>query len=759
MTPRTLVALTFALPGALLAQNVAEVQVAPPSVTIKVGERSGLIATAFDRNGNVIPTVRIFWTSNNVAVAKVDNNGTVTGIASGVVIISARVGTRSGTAAIQVVGGPPPAAPDHPTQSQQPPPTTTQPVGPASSDPLWGQPAGSGNAAALRIEPPSIFLIPSENVRVSPRALREDGAAAAPVRVDWKSLREDIATVNADGIVVALAPGQGTIQATGPGGLTATAPVVVQAAEFAIREAGPLKMSPGDVDTLHVVVPSQNGRPVNPLALQWSSSDPNVARVSLTGAVTAAGPGKATLTVQGLLQSKTIDLQVHKVVEVLIVRPKSSADVNLPLTATQKFEAQALAANSELVPEAPLRWSVADSTIATFDASAGILTGKRLGRTQLTVRGPGLGLVVSWNVNVVAGNVRLSAPRLGLKPGARYTYRADFTDSAGTVLAPAAVTWSSDNADVASVGEDGTVEAAGYGHAKITATAPGGKTAVSDVYVQGEIVVASSRKNKFQLYAVDRSNLADLRKISADTVLEGSPAFSPDGSRIAYVSTRDGNPEIYAMDTDGKNVTRLTTDPQADDRPAFTQDGRQIVFQSSRAGGKPQIYIMNADGSGVQQLTHDSVPCLAPSVSPDGLTIAYVSTRDKAYHIWLMARDGSNQRAFTRGSQKETQPRFLKDGSLAYLVERKDQSNHIVEQVMRADLATGNQTPLTGTDLAITDYAVSSAADLLALEVNAQPENRKNPLYKVYVVKPGTGTAIPLPTTGTEQMRTPAFLP
>ncbi len=759
MTARTLIALSLALPGALAAQNVAEVQVAPPSVTVKVGERSGLIATAFDRNGNVIPTVRISWTSNNVAVAKVDNNGTVTGIASGVVIISARSGTRSGTAAVQVVGGPPPAQVDRPTQT--PPVTSTPPpTGPSSTDPFWGQPAGSGTAAALRIDPPSIFLIPSENARVSPRALREDGGAAAPVRVDWKSLREDIATVNSDGIVVALAPGQGTIQGTGPGGLTATAPVVVQQAEFAIREAGPLKMSPGDVDTLHVVVLSQSGRSVNPLALQWSSSDPTVARVSLTGAVTAAGPGRATLTVNGLLQAKTIDLQVHKVVEVLIVRPKASADVNLPLTATQKFEAQALAANSETVPEAPLRWSVGDTAIASFDITNGILTGKRLGRTQLMVRGPGLGLMVSWNVSVVAGNVRLSAPRLGLKPGARYTIHADFTDSAGTVLAPANVTWASDNADVAAVGEDGTVEASGYGHAKITATAPGGKTAVSDVFVQGEILVASSRKGRFQLYAVDRSNLADLRKVSADTALEGAPAFSPDGSRIAYVSNRDGNPEIYAMDADGRGVTRLTTDPQADDQPSFTPDGRQIVFQSARVAGRPQIFIMNADGSGVQQLTRDSAPCLSPTVSPDGQTIAYVATRDKGYHIWLMGRDGSNPRAFTRGTQRETQPRFLKDGGLAYLVERKDQAtNHIVEQVVRADLATGSVAPLTGTDLAITDFAVSSAGDLLALEVNAQPENRKNPLYKVYVVKPGIGTAIPLPTTGSEQMRTPAFLP
>src|SRR5436309_8024463 len=95
-----------AFPGALLAQNVSEVQVAPPSVTMKVGERSGLLATAFDRVGNVIPTVRFIWSSNNVSVAKVDNDGTVTGVGGGVAIVEARVGPRKGQAAVQVFGAP-----------------------------------------------------------------------------------------------------------------------------------------------------------------------------------------------------------------------------------------------------------------------------------------------------------------------------------------------------------------------------------------------------------------------------------------------------------------------------------------------------------------------------------------------------------------------------------------------------------------------------------------------------------------------------
>src|SRR5258707_3060155 len=104
----------LASPGALAAQNIAEVQVAPPSVTIKIGERSGLLATAFDRIGNVIPTVRIIWSSNNVAVARVDNNGTVTGVGGGVAIVEAPAGTRKGQAAVHDVGAapaPPPNAP------------------------------------------------------------------------------------------------------------------------------------------------------------------------------------------------------------------------------------------------------------------------------------------------------------------------------------------------------------------------------------------------------------------------------------------------------------------------------------------------------------------------------------------------------------------------------------------------------------------------------------------------------------------------
>src|SRR5438477_11031936 len=139
-----IVALGFMIPLAASAQNVAEVQVAPPTVTIRVGERSGLLATAFDRIGNVVPTVRIIWSSNNVNIAKVDNNGTITGVANGVAIIEARVGARRCQAAVRVTGGASPAPPP------APPPGPPAPPPPPGQD-LSGQPSGSGPAAALRL--------------------------------------------------------------------------------------------------------------------------------------------------------------------------------------------------------------------------------------------------------------------------------------------------------------------------------------------------------------------------------------------------------------------------------------------------------------------------------------------------------------------------------------------------------------------------------------------------------------------------------
>ena len=81
-------------------------------------------------------------------------------------------------------------------------------------------------------------------------------------------------------------------------------------------------------------------------------------------------------------------------------------------------------------------------------------------------------------------------------------------------------------------------------------------------------------------------------KTSAD---DGSPAWSPDGQKIMFSSKRDGNSEIYTMDTDGKNQHRLTDNSALDTSPAWSPDGQKIAFVSDR-DGNCEIYVMDADG-------------------------------------------------------------------------------------------------------------------------------------------------------------------
>src|SRR2546430_7414097 len=157
-------------------------------------------------------------------------------------------------------------------------------------------------------------------------------------------------------------------------------------------------------------------------------------------------------------------------------------------------------------------------------------------------------MVVAGEIRVIAGGLKRSAGRCGLPLNRRYPLRASFADEALVVIGPATgVTWASDNPPVAAVAEDGTVSTASYGHARITATAPGGRRAVAEVFVQGEIVLASSRTGRFQLYSAERANLAQLRKVMDDTAGAAPPPPSPRGARNALPSAPGGPPPIFPL--------------------------------------------------------------------------------------------------------------------------------------------------------------------------------------------------------------------
>ena len=138
------------------------------------------------------------------------------------------------------------------------------------------------------------------------------------------------------------------------------------------------------------------------------------------------------------------------------------------------------------------------------------------------------------------------------------------------------------------------------------------------------------------------------------------PAWSPDGSRIAFHSLRDGNLEVYTVDPDGSNPVNLTNDPAADSRPAWSPDGASIAFSSRRNGGDIDIFTMNADGSAPVDITrNEAYADYWPAWSPDGTRIAFASNRDGDFDIYVMDADGSNPVNLTRTNTDAIYPAWI----------------------------------------------------------------------------------------------------
>ena len=107
-------------------------------------------------------------------------------------------------------------------------------------------------------------------------------------------------------------------------------------------------------------------------------------------------------------------------------------------------------------------------------------------------------------------------------------------------------------------------------------------------------------------------------------LLDGGPAWSPDGEHIAFGSVRDGNSEIYVAAADGGDVRRLTRDPSDDIAARWSPDNTTVVFASRRgADGDLDLYTMDTDGSDVRRLTDDLIDEELPTFSPDGRRIAF----------------------------------------------------------------------------------------------------------------------------------------
>ena len=176
-----------------------------------------------------------------------------------------------------------------------------------------------------------------------------------------------------------------------------------------------------------------------------------------------------------------------------------------------------------------------------------------------------------------------------------------------------------------------------------------GLNLVGEVSPAGLVSFSSSKDGSSEIYILDPYR-NKLKKLTRSYGIDVSPAFSPDGTKIAFISDRGGSPQIYIIDSNGEKMPkRLTFEGNYNTAPVWSPDGRSIAYVG-RTNGKNQIFVVKFDRTDLRQLTNAGNN-EGPSFSPDGYFVAFDSDREGMRGIYIMRADG--------GAQQRITPKYL----------------------------------------------------------------------------------------------------
>jgi TolB protein len=197
-----------------------------------------------------------------------------------------------------------------------------------------------------------------------------------------------------------------------------------------------------------------------------------------------------------------------------------------------------------------------------------------------------------------------------------------------------------------------------------------------------KIVFGSTRTGNRDLFLMNADG-SDEAQLTFHEGIDWTPAWSPDGTKIVFCSDRDGSQDVYVMNPDGSDPVRLTDHPATDCSPSWSPDGERILFMSTRDGDWEddpednwEIYVMNAVGTGQTRLTqtpgYDLIT--GQAWSPDGTRIVFCSNMDEKYDdndpdkfdgfdLYVMDADGSNLARLTSTEGQESYAFWSPDGA------------------------------------------------------------------------------------------------
>ena len=209
-----------------------------------------------------------------------------------------------------------------------------------------------------------------------------------------------------------------------------------------------------------------------------------------------------------------------------------------------------------------------------------------------------------------------------------------------------------------------------------------------DCSSDGTKVVFNSDKVWSQdIYVVTLSPRVEEKRITRGLKLEQSPAWSPDGRRIAY----SVNGEIFVANADGAGAVNLTRHNAIDVSPTWSPDGRQIAFVSDRTGS-PQIYIMSSNGGNIRKISsggYNTDPSWSPNMSVN--RISFVRVEGSEANIFTVNPDGSDSQKLTSGSRRNENPAWSPDGHYIAFGSNRDGAKNIYIMYLNGE----NQRSLT----------------------------------------------------------------
>ena len=182
-----------------------------------------------------------------------------------------------------------------------------------------------------------------------------------------------------------------------------------------------------------------------------------------------------------------------------------------------------------------------------------------------------------------------------------------------------------------------------------------------------ELAYVSFESQKAVVYVQDASS-GKRRAVANFRGSNSAPAWSPDGQTLAVTLSRDGGSQLYLMGRNGDNVRRLTQSIGIDTEPVFAPDGRSVYFVSDRGGG-PQIYRTSLNGAAVERITFTGSYNISPAISPDGRLLAYISRQGGGFKLYVQDLSGGTPQALSDTSDDES-PSFAPNGRLIIYASR-----------------------------------------------------------------------------------------